>query len=199
MAEVKTNKCFELADIDENVSCDELDNLAGVIQEVIYFLWEDVATWPELPKVTEAPLTLEAAGKWVGDVAMKEGCRAYKFVCTEDTAELKITDQGEVGGESCLYELDVTRSKMSATLFGFENATRGRRMGLIVTDKNGNHYLMGDKLNAAHRVAGDGSTTGKATTDMNKSSLKFTYSCPRKLIYDGDISTILTPAPAAIP
>ena len=102
-----------------------------------------------------------------------------------------ITDQGETGGESCLYELNITRAKMSQVIFGFENATRGRRLGLIVTDKNGNRYLLGDKLNAARRVAADASTTGKVGTDLNKSALKFTYACPRKLMYTGDVENIL--------
>lgn len=190
--------CIQLADIDEAVNCSELDNLAGVAS-LIYFYWNDVATWPDMPAPAseEGTMTLEEAGAWEGDVVMKEGCRAYQLVFTDDSGELTITDQGETGGESCLYELNVTRAKMSQVIFGFENATRGRRLGLIVTDKNNNRYLFGDKLNAARRVAADASTTGKVGTDLNKAPLKFTYGCPRKLMYTGDVENILKIAGAA--
>lgn len=191
-----SKKCIELADIDELVSCEDIDNLAGIVQSVIYFYWEDVATWPDLPKPLEnAAMTLEKAGAWDGDVAMKSGCRAYKLIFTEDSGELTITDQGETGGESCRYELTITRAKMSKVIFGFENATRGRRLGMIVTDKNGNHYLLGDKLNAAHKVAADASTTGKSGTELNKTPMKFAYDCPRKLMYTGDTTKLLTLVP----
>lgn len=192
-------KCIELADIDELVSCEDRDNLAGIIQSLIYFYWEDVATWPDLPKTAaeNTSMTFEQAGAWDGDVAMKSGCRAYKLVFIEDSGELTVTDQGEAGGESCRYELAVTRAKMSKTIFGFENATRGRRLGLIVTDKNGNNYLFGDKLNAAHKVTGDASTTGKTGSELNKTPLKFAYDCPRKLMYTGDVIKILTVVPPA--
>lgn len=191
-----SKKCIELADIDELVSCEDIDNLAGIVQSVIYFYWEDVATWPDLPKPAEdAAMPFEKAGAWDGDVAMKAGCRAYKLVFTEDSGELTITDQGETGGESCRYELTITRSKMSKVIFGFENATRGRRLGMIVTDKNGNNYLLGDKLNAAHKVAADASTTGKTGTELNKTPMKFAYDCPRKLMYTGDMTRLLTLVP----
>ena len=36
----------------------------------------DVATWPDYPKKTESPLSLEEAGTLVGDLVMKESCRA---------------------------------------------------------------------------------------------------------------------------
>lgn len=191
--------CIQLADIDEAVNCSELDNLAGVVTSLIYFYWNDVATWPDMPApaTEDGSMTFEEAGAWEGDVVMKEGCRAYQLVFTDDSGELTITDQGETGGESCLYELNVTRAKMSQVIFGFENATRGRRLGLIVTDKNGNRYLFGDKLNAARRVAADASTTGKVGTDLNKAPLKFTYGCPRKLMYTSDVENILKIAGAA--
>ena len=190
--------CVELSDIDEAISCQDLDNLAGTVQELIYFYWNDVDSWPDLPapSTEDGTMSLEEAGAWDGDVVMKAGTCAHKLVFTDDSGELTITDQGEVGGESCLYELNITRAKMSKVIFGFENATRGRRLGLIVTDKNGERYLFGDKLNAARRVAADASTTGKAGTDLNKVPMKFTYACPRKLMYTGDVENILKVAGA---
>lgn len=189
-------KCIELADIDEAVSCADLDNLAGVVQSLVYGYWEDVASWPDMPSPSgeAATMSFAEAGAWDGDLVMKAGCRAYQLVFTDESGELTITDQGETGGESCKYELAITRAKMSQVIFGFENATRGRRLFLIVTDKNGNRYLMGDKLNAAKKIAADASTTGKSGTELNKTPLKFSYSCPRKLMYTGDVEKILVVA-----
>ena len=184
--------CVQLADIDSGVSCADYDNLAGVVDEIIYGYWDDVSSWPSLPEGTEnSPLTLANAGKWSGDVVMKNGCRAYKLKFTDGTGVLTMTDQGERGGESVLYQLDLVRSKTSDVVLGFMNATRGRDLFFIVTDKNGVSYLMGDRLNAAKRVAGDAVTTGTASTDRNGVPLRFTYECARSLVYEGDKTAVL--------
>lgn len=189
-------KCISLADIDEAISCAELDNLAGIVQQIIYGYWDEVEVWPEFPAPTaDTPMTLDQAGKWDGNITMKEGKRAYKLVVTDGAGTLTITDQGEAGGESVRYQLDVERAKMSAVIFGFENATRGRRLFVLVQDKNGTTYLMGDKLNACKRVAADAATTGTAAeSDVNKTPLRFQYDCARKLIYTGDPEALLTAA-----
>lgn len=190
--------CINLADIDANVSCAEFDNLAGIVDEVIFGYWDDVATWPNLPAGTSnSAMDLETAGAWDGSLAMKPSTRAYKLRFTDGTGVLTMTDQGEVGGESVLYQLDIFRSKVSKLILGFLNATRGRKMFFIVTDKNGIKYLMGDKYNAALKVAGDAVTTGTAPTDRNGAPIRFTYSCPRNLVYTGTTDNLLTAAPAA--
>jgi hypothetical protein len=188
--------CYSLANIDEAISCADLDNLAGVVQEIIYGYWDDVDGFPDLPSPGQQgdSMTFEQAGTWGGDLFMKEGKCAYKLVGTEGSAVLTITDQGEEGGHSVRYQLDIDRAKMNAVIFGFENATRGRRLFLIVTDKNGVSYLMGDKNTAARRVPADASTTGqRADSDVNRVPLRFQYDCPRKLVYQGDKVEILTP------
>ncbi len=188
--------CVTLADIDEAISCAELDNLAGVVQEIIYGYWDDVATFPDLPSPTDSSgqMSFEEAGQWDGDIVMKTGKYAYRLLGTENTAVLTLTDQGSAGGESVRYQLDVERAKMGAVIFGFENATRGRRLFMIVTDKNGVKYLLGDSLNAARRVAADASTTGASgESDVNRVPLRFQYDCPRKLVYTGDTAGLLQP------
>ena len=189
--------CVTLADIDANVSCEEFDNLAGIVDEIIYGYWDDVATWPNLPSGTQNQnLTLQDAGAWDGNITMKADTRAYKLRFTDGTGVLTMTDQGEQGGESVLYQLDIVRAKISQLILGFQNATRGRKLFFIVTDKNGISYLMGDKLNAAQKVAADASTTGTAPTDRNGVPLRFSYSCPRNLVYTGDKVNILTAVPS---
>ncbi len=46
-------------------------------------------------------------------------------------------------------DLNIISAKMRKKIFGFENATKGRKMFFIVTDNNGTNYLMGDKRRGA--------------------------------------------------
>lgn len=194
-----TVNCISLADIDEAVSCADMDNLAGVIQQIVYGYWDDVATWPDLPAPSgeSGQMSFDEAGKWDGNITMKTGKYAYKLVVKDGSGEFTMTDQGETGGESVRYQLDVERTKMNSVIFGFANATRNRRLFLLVTDRNGVTYLMGDKLNAARRVAADAATTGRSTdSDVNKTPLRFQYDCPRNLVYTGDPAALLEGATA---
>ena len=188
-------KCIALASIAAVANCVDTDNRAGIVDRILFGYAEEVGTWPTLPVGTaEAPITMENAGKWAGDLAMKNGCQLYELNFTDETGELKITDQGEKGGKSFLYELDITRAKMNATMFGFENAIKDRNLVLLVRDRNGVWYLMGDEFAYAMKVDGDGSTTGKAGTDQNRTTIKFQYSCPRKLVYAGETDSLLVAA-----
>lgn len=187
------NECIALADIDEAINCADIDNVGGIVQEIGIAFAEDIATWPALPApASNTALTLAAAGAWNGDIVQKVGKQFHKMVFTDETGAFTITQQGEQGGESYLYQLDISRAKMNATIFGFENAIRGRKLVILVKDKNGTCYLMGDELNAAKMVAADATTTGTAVTDKNNVPLRFTYTCPRKLVYNGDIEDIFT-------
>lgn len=186
-------KCITLANLDGAVSCADYDNVAGIVDSIIFGYHEDVASWPEMPEGSvEQPLELAAAGELVGDLVMKTGTCAHKLSFTDGTGHFDMTDQGEEGAESVLYQLDIIRSKINNVILGFMNATRGRKMFFIVTDKNGQSYLMGDALNGARRIAADAASTGTAATDRNSAPLRFTYTCPRNLIYKGDLTNILT-------
>lgn len=189
----ETVNCIALADIDEAINCADIDNVGGIVQEVYIAFASDIATWPSLPEPeSESPMSLAAAGAWNGDIAQKTGKKFVKLNFTDETGTFTITQQGEQGCESYLYQLDISRAKMNEVIFGFENAVRGRKLVIIVKDKNGVCYLMGDKLNAAKMIAADASTTGTAVTDKNNVPLRFTYACPRKLVYKGDTEGILT-------
>ena len=199
MAVTKNEQCIALDDINEALDCKNMDNMGGIVPTIIYGYHEDVATWPDFPVKSEAPLTLDEAGALKTDITMKEGCRAYKFDFTDETGEFKITDQGEPGGESFLYDLNIVAAKMRKKIFGFENATKGRKMFFIVQDNNGTYYLMGDKRRGALRASGDGSTTGSSSTARNQQTLHYTYTCPRKLVYEGDVEKILGVVPGGVP
>ncbi len=186
-------KCIALANIDPAASCSDLDNMGGIVPKLIFGYHDDVEVWPDFPTPTDddTPLSLEAAGALSGDLVMKSGTCAYQLEFTDETGEFNITDQGETGGESFAYNLTIVSARMRKQIFGFENATKGRKMFFIVQDNNGMLYLMGDKRNGAKKVAGDGSQTGTKTADLNKTTLKYVFNCQRKLVYEGDVETIL--------
>jgi len=188
-------ECISLSSISAAANCVDTDNRAGLVNFVLIGFADEVGTWPTMPYGSEQnPLSLEQAGQWLGDLAMKNGCQLYKLAFTDETGEFKITYQGEKGTKSYLYELDLTRAKMNATMFGFENAVKGRQLVILVRDRNGMWYLMGDKIAPAMMTDGDGSTTGKTGTELNRSSLKFQYICPRKLVYAGEVDSLIRPA-----
>lgn len=179
--------CIGFTDIEELTSCDG-DNVPGTAAEVEIGLADDVLTWPSHPSGSSVTsLTFMQAGSIVGNLVLKTGATRCKMVFTRNTGEFTLTEQGDAGSENVLYSLSLERSKMNAEIFGFLNATRGRRLWIKVTDKNGQKYLMGDAVNQAYRVAADAATTGKATTDANKVPIKFEYVSPRHLVFDGEV------------
>lgn len=181
--------CITFTDIQELVSC-EGDNIPGTTAEVEIGLADDVMSWPDLPSGSEeSPLTFEAAGKITGNLTLKKDATRCKIVFTRNTGEFTLTEQGDPGSENVLAALTLERSKMTPEIFGFLNATRGRRLWALVTDKNGQKYLMGDKVNQAYRVAADAATTGKATSDANKVPIRIEYVSPRHLIFTGEVET----------
>lgn len=188
-------KCFELADIDPALECDAQDNMGGIVESVIFGYHDEVATWPDSPTSKEAALTLDQAGALEGDVVMANGCKAYKLKFTDNTGSFSIKMQGETGGESFLMELSLVSARIRKKILGFMNAAKGRKLFFIVQDNNDVTYLMGDKRRGAILASdSDGATTGSSPTERNQVSLKFQFTTPRALAYEGDCENILTAA-----
>ena len=188
-------KCFELADIDPALECDAQDNMGGIVESVIFGYHDEVATWPDSPTSKEAALTLDQAGALEGDVVMADGCKAYKLNFTDKTGSFSIKMQGETGGESFLMELSLVSARIRKKILGFMNAAKGRKLFFIVQDNNDVTYLMGDKRRGALLASdSDGATTGSSPTERNQVSLKFQFTTPRALAYEGDCKNILTAA-----
>lgn len=180
--------CVNLSDIDEAVSCADIDNIAGTSAQVEIGFADEVESWPSFPAPSgESSMSFDEAGTLSENLVLKTAATTCTLTFTRDTGEFTMTEQGEAGGENVLYKLSLDRSKMNAKVFGFMNSTRGRRLWVRVVDKNGTQYLMGDKTNQAYRVAADAATTGKAQTDINKVPISFEYVCPRHLVFTGSI------------
>ena len=188
--------CVNLASIEPAANCVDVDNRSGIVNRIIVGYADEVETWPDLPApASSSSMTMEQAGKWSGELAMKTGCKCVEINITDETGVITITEQGDKGAESFLFDLTVVRAKINAAIAGFENAVKGRPLVILAQDRNGIKYLMGDKLVPAYKVAGDGSTTGTTGTDRNQTSLKFQYACPRKLVYDGELDSLLAAVP----
>ena len=189
--------CITLADIDLGLSCADQDNMGGIVPQIIYGYCDDVATWPERPTVSGSAsnISLEAAGTLVGDLVMASGSHAYKFDFTDDPGSFQIAMQGEKAGESFLETLTIIAPKIRKILLGFMNATKGKKIFILVKDNNGKWYLMGDKDHGAS-LSGDseGAVTGAAYTERNHVGLTFTYNTPRAFVYEGDTENILAGA-----
>lgn len=186
------NNCITLEDVAVATCPLEKAGRGGVQPELIFGYWEDVQQWPAYPSSTaEGGITMEAAGELKGDLVMKDGCKACKLAFTEYSGTFTMTEQGERGSESVLMQLDINSGKIKKQILGFMNATRGRRMFFIVTDNNGNRYVMGDSIVAAYRTAADAATTGASMTDQNTAPLRFTFDALMSCIYTGDVETLL--------
>ncbi len=182
----KDNTCSALADLEPAIGCAELDNRGGIVSEMLVGFMDDMLACGGMPYSPVRSLSLKDNGTLASPPIWKAGTRPYRLSFTDETGTFSITPQGEAGGESYLYQLDIIRAKMGAEIFGFENALRGRDLVIIVKDKNGTRYLMGDSRTPARMVSTDASTTGTAVTDRNQSVLRFQFSSPRKLVIGDD-------------
>lgn len=192
-----SKKCYELADIDPALECEAQDNMGGLVERLLFGYHNEVATWPDFPTFGESPMSLDKAGALDGDVVMANGCKAYKLVFTDNTGSFTIKPQGETGGESFIMELTIVSARIRKKILGFLNATKGRKLFFIVEDNNGVKYLMGDSRRGAILAAdSDGATTGSSATERNQITLKFQFTTPRALVYEGDCENILTAAGA---
>ena len=183
--------CISLSNIDESLlSCNEQDNMGGIVPRVIFGYHEDVATWPAFP-TSATSLGMDAAGYMTDDIVMADGKKAYFFDFTDEVGSFSIAPQGDKGNISFLYNLTIISKRIRALSLGFMNAAKNRKMCFLVQDNNGVWYLMGDSRRGALLTASDGAVTGAAPTDANQTTLVFQYVSPRALAYEGDTEDIL--------
>ena len=190
--------CIALSSIDESqLTCEQLDNMGGIVPKVLFGYHEDVGTWPTLPTGSgNNALTMENGGKLTTALVMKATKAAYYFDFTDEVGSFSIAPQGDKGNISFLYQLTIINKRIRAMILGFMNAAKNRKMFFLVQDNNGTWYLMGDSRRGAMLVASDGAVTGTTPSDANQTTLTFQYVSPRALTYEisTDPMAILTPA-----
>jgi hypothetical protein len=175
----------DFVNIDKNLPNGE--NMGGLAQYCIFGLWADVQTWPT---AATNPLTIEQYGEWTGDLVMKAGKRAFTFYSTDDAAELKFNPVGEKDGKSFQAELTIYNPGLKKKLLGFMAAAKNENLFFIVTDNEGQHYLLGDSRRAAHFESGEAGT-GRATSDRKGVTMTFTFKTNTPRVYTGDVTTLL--------
>lgn len=187
--------CINLSDIDEKaLTCQEQDNVGGIVPRVIFGYHEDVDIWPALPNPSGSATSVSMvnSGSLSGSVEMASAKKAYFFDFTDEVGSFSIAPQGDKGNISFLYQLTIINKRIRALILGFMNAAKNRKMFFLVQDNNGTWYLMGDSRRGAMLTASDGAVTGTATTDANQTTLVFQYVGPRALTYEGDTEDLLT-------
>ena len=131
--------CISLSTIDSQLSCQEQDNMGGLVPQLIFGYHDDVASWPDWPAPAAnpvTPLTLDAAGAITGDLVMGTGVCAYKMDFTEEQGSFSIAPQGDPGAISFLYTLNIINRRIRKKLLGFMNAAKNRKMFFLVQDAN---------------------------------------------------------------
>lgn len=179
---------MEFTDINKNLPNGE--NMGGIVQKVYFGFHADVAGWPTKPV---NPATVEENGELTGELTMKPGKRLFELYITDDTGEFNIESVGDVDGKSFVEHLTFFHPGLQKKILGFMNAAKNDNLVFIVTDAEGQMYLMGDAMRpAVYQGAPDGNGTGKETSARKGISAEFTYKTPNAYVYTGNVP--LTPA-----
>ena len=166
------------------------ENMGGIGQKVYFGFWKDVVTWPTKPV---NPATIEENAELTGDIVMASGTNMFELYITDDTGEFNIESVGEVDGKSFVEHLVFFHPGLQKKILGFMNAAKNDNLFFIVTDSEGQMYLMGDAMRpAVYQGAPEGNGTGKETAARKGMSAEFTYKTPNVYVYTGVIP--LTPA-----
>ena len=174
---------MEFTDINKNLPLGE--NMGGIKQVVYFGFWADVETWPSKPS---SPATIEENAALTGEIVMKAGKRMFSMYITDDTGEFQIESVGEVDGKSYVLHLNLFHPGLQKKILDFINAIKNDNLFFVVTDAEGQKYLMGDELRPAiFNGSPDGNGTGKATADRKGMSCEFIYKTNNVYVYDGNI------------
>lgn len=174
---------MEFTDINKNLPNGE--NMGGIVQKIYFGFWADVETFPAKPV---APATLEDNASLTGNIIMKPGKRMFEMYITDDTGEFNVEPVGEADGKSFVLHLRFFHPGMQRKILGFINAAKNDNLVFVVTDAEGQQYLMGDALRpAVYQGAPDGSGTGKETASRKGISCEFTYKTGNVYVYTGTV------------
>lgn len=174
---------IDFTDIDKNLPSGE--NMGGIKPKVYFGYHADVAAFPTKPV---SPQTLETASVLTGDLVMKAGKKMFEMYLTDDTGEFKIEVVGETDGKSYVEHLTLFHPGMQKKILGFINAAKNESLVFIVSDSEGQMYLMGDKLRpAVFASSPDGIGTGKESASRKGVSMEFTYKTASVYVYAGSV------------
>jgi len=155
------------------------NNQGGTSTLFKYFLWDDVLTWPSLGTTDLASLATLS-----GNVVFKPGKNMWVLEGTENACELKVDQVGELDGMSYKTTLTIFIPGMSKKILGFMSTMKNANLGFIVSDREGQRYLLGNAIMPVKMVSGAGGT-GTKTEDRKGTTLTFEWACNAVQVYSG--------------
>ena len=173
---------MEVEDILKNLK--NGDNMGGISQQIALGFHADVATWPTKPTAEAA--NFSANGILTGAIVMKTGKRMFPFYVTEDTGGLGFELVGPKDGKSFKWTLKVFHPALQAKILGFVNAGKNDDLVSIVPDSDGELWLLGDALRAAHIDTASGGT-GDSNEGQKGTTLEITFKAAKLLRYESTI------------
>lgn len=172
---------INLANIDKNLT--NGNNQGGTGVKFYYGVWDYVASWPSLGSAD-----LEGLVTTTGNVTMSAGKYMYRLYGTMDSCELKFEPVGDIDGFSFKATLEIFHPGMQKKILGFMSYIKNENLFFIVTDREGQKYLLGD-ANLPVKFMGGGPTTGKKTDDRKGSAMQFVWYCNAPQVYNGTFTS----------
>lgn len=185
--------CFDGV-VNENLdSCINAEVQAGVSEVGVYYAkHDDTLVIPEPPKIGDVGADFEGVVTVDEDITFAAGKGFGKIVIQSDTGEVMLALVGNKGNKKTKNSFSFYVASNAKKLLGFVRTFKNIPMIFIVTERDGQKRLIGDKFNPAYlsEVAG---TTGKGGEDDK--GIQFTIeSFGVPIVYEGVI-TEYVPAP----
>ncbi|WP_417365930.1 hypothetical protein [Flavobacterium beibuense] len=178
--------CFDDTPVEDLKACANRERSAGVSEVGIYYaIHEQIDLFPMPLNIGDADFTYEKAVTVSEDITFLEGKGFGKIVAQVDTGEVKPSIVGNKGNKKTKVSFDFMIPGTSKQALGFMRVHKNTPMVFLVTGRDGQKYLVGDKNNPAYISESEG-TTGKSGEDDN--GIPFTiesYCIP--IVYEGAI------------
>jgi hypothetical protein len=145
-----------------------------------YFLHDDVASWPTFNSTALTDLVT-----CIGNVTMKANKYMWSLYGTQDACELKIDPVGDIDCVSFKFTLTIFQPKLQKEMLGFMSGMKNESLGMIVRDREGQKYLLGDAILPVKMVPGSSGGTGMKTEDKKGMNLQFEWYGNKIQIYEG--------------
>lgn len=185
--------CFDDVVNESLDACINAEIQAGVSEVgVFYAKHSDALVIPEPLKIGDVGADYEKVVTVETDITFTAGKGFGKIVIQSDTGEVKLALVGNKGNKKTKNSFDFYVASNAKKLLGFVRTMKNIPMIFLVTERDGQKRLIGDKYNPAYlsEVAG---TTGKGGEDDK--GIQFTIeSFGVPIVYEGVI-TEYVPAP----
>lgn len=137
-------------------------------------------------------------GKIEQAIVLKPGYKLLRFYSTRDTGQVNFPTQGEFDGMSANVQVTFFTPGLSQSNLRLFNSSLNGPWVFFGKDTDGQLLMVGDLDFGAQAVAGDGGSTGQASTDRRGIRYTFGTAFPTAPpIYNGGFTGLLTEAPVA--